>query len=117
MQTPILYFQEETSQPINDLCITVGTVGGVGWMRGPCACPCQVYVIRQEYQVLPTESLSNEDKHKAPTPPRIRPLSLQDEDNPSPHYYSVRLSNIITTRIPRRNDFVIFWLRPLLSPG
>ena len=51
-------------------------------MRGPCACPCQVYVIRQEYQVLPTESLSNEDKHKAPTPPRIRPLSLQDEDNP-----------------------------------
>src|SRR5690349_1452117 len=47
----------------------VGTRGGVGWMRGPCACP---------RRVATTRSRDEQDKHKAHTPPLIHPLSLQD---------------------------------------
>src|SRR5713226_3561476 len=54
----------------------VGTRGGVVWMRGPCACPgwgatCLLHAV-------PTGSRCHQDKHKAPTLPHIRPLSLQD---------------------------------------
>src|SRR5947209_3485227 len=54
----------------------VGTRGGVEWMRGPCACPgwaatCWLHAV-------PKESRCHQDKHKAPTLPHIRPLSLQD---------------------------------------
>ncbi len=59
----------------------------------------------------PGESCCHQDKHKAPTPPHIRPLSLQDGSGcfPSlPHsvvkihqdagaHYRIRLSNIIRT--------------------
>ncbi len=55
---------------------SVGTRGGVEWMRGPCACP------RRNATMLlhgtPGESRCHQDKHKAPTLPPIRPLSLQD---------------------------------------
>ncbi len=45
-------------------------------MRGPCACPgwgatCLLHAV-------PTGSRCHQDKHKAPTLPHIRPLSLQD---------------------------------------
>src|SRR5229473_8399905 len=54
----------------------VGTRGGVEWMRGPCACPgggatCLLHAV-------PKGSRCHQDKHKAPTLPHIRPLSLQD---------------------------------------
>jgi len=47
-------------------------------MWGPCACPHAVYVIRWNIMTPPKESYGDEDKHKAPTPLHIRPLSLQD---------------------------------------
>src|SRR5450755_1315970 len=42
-----------------------------------------------EYHGTPTESPSHQDKHKAPAPPHIRPLSLQD----------VRDASVPTSRI------------------
>ncbi len=55
---------------------SVGTRGGVEWMKGPCACP------RRNATMLlhgtPGESSFNEDKRKAPTLPRVHPLSLQN---------------------------------------
>src|SRR5579859_4576592 len=50
----------------------VGTRGGVGWMRGPCACPRPVYIMQQGIR-NPNESCGDKGKHKAPTLPRIRP--------------------------------------------
>jgi len=83
----------EFSQPIpvieasvpNELCqpkegmgapqYPVGTRGGVGWMWGPCACPPRG--VRQLAARTLTASWGQQDKHKAPSPPRIYPLSLQ----------------------------------------
>ena len=56
---------------------SVGTRGEVGWMRGPCACPRWLCVIRRGI-TYPTESYCEKDKHKAPSFPHIHPLSLQD---------------------------------------
>src|SRR5713101_6711733 len=69
----------------------VGTRGGVEWMRRPCACPrwgatCLLHAV-------PTGARCHQDKHKAPTLPHIRPLSLQDGDTRIP----IRLSTIIRT--------------------
>src|SRR5581483_12379382 len=71
--------------------LTVGTRGGVEWMRGPGACPRGLHVIRHEYHVIPTASACHEDKHQAPTPPHIRPLSLMNF-NRQDRYQSVILS-------------------------
>src|SRR5712692_11255800 len=55
----------------------VGTRGGVGRMRGPCACPGGS-VIPLGFR-MPFASLHPApDKHKAPTLPHVRSLSLQD---------------------------------------
>src|SRR5579859_389134 len=59
----------------------VGTGGRAGWMRGPCACPLR----DRDSSALrnPTNHLATKDRHKAPTRPLIRPLSLQDGNNVS----------------------------------
>jgi len=45
-------------------------------MRGPCACPR--WGATGLLHAVPTGSRCRQDKHKAPTLPLIRPLSLQD---------------------------------------
>jgi|SRR5581483_125584 len=57
-------------------------------MRGPCACPGWGGLALAS-DARPTPSHPHQDKHKAPTLPRVRPLSLQDEDAPPPFPNSV----------------------------
>src|SRR5712691_5551376 len=45
----------------------------------------------------PEESPCHEDKHKAPSRPRIRPLSLQDAGDAGVHYNPIELSKFIRT--------------------
>ena len=61
---------------VDDRMGPVGTRGGVEWMRGPCACPH--WGATGLLHEVPTGSRCHQDKHKAPTLPLIRPLSLQD---------------------------------------
>src|SRR5229473_1197130 len=51
---------------------------------GPCACPRggATFVLHE----VPTGSRCRQDKHKAPTLPYIRPLSLQDGDRRIPEF-------------------------------
>src|SRR5216684_1678679 len=67
----------------------VGTRGGVGWMRGPGACPGGDETGRLA-SGNPDHSSCHQDKHQAPTLPHIRPLSLQDGGGRLPSFpYSV----------------------------
>ena len=58
-------------------------------MWGPCACPRWVLI---NVPGDPNGIALHEDKHKAPTFPRIRPLSLQDEGR---HFLSFRFLLVI----------------------
>src|SRR5581483_11881349 len=49
------------------------------------------------HPVTPAESLCHKDKHKAPTPPLIRPLSLQDGERMLSDYCRIRPTNINRT--------------------
>jgi len=61
-------------------------------MRGPCACPgstttwselmmhCPLTWADSHSSPAPDESSGQQDRHKAPSHPFIRPLSLQDAD-------------------------------------
>ena len=64
----------------------VGTRGGVGRMRGPRACPRPVGLPTHEHPEYHRNRTLPQDKHKAPSPPFRRPLSLQqtlrDESHP-----------------------------------
>src|SRR5216684_1890399 len=76
----------------------VGTRGGVEWMRGPCACPRwgATFVLH----AVPTGSRCHQDKHKAPTLPHIRPLSLQDGDRRIPEFGRSKPSGRVTHITP-----------------
>src|SRR5581483_1125372 len=50
-------------------------------MRGPCACPGWGGLALAS-DARPTGSHPHQDKHKAPTLPHVRPLSLQNAGTP-----------------------------------
>ncbi len=47
-------------------------------MWGPCACPAGQTILLGAVQIPRGDVDPDEDKHKAPSLPRIHPLSLQD---------------------------------------
>src|SRR6266571_6272210 len=55
----------------------VGTRGGVGRMRGPRACPRPVGLPTYEHPEYHRNRTPPQAKHKAPSPPFHRPLSLR----------------------------------------
>src|SRR5450759_3659057 len=72
---------------------------GWGWVDEWALCLSSFGVCNPPgYQKTPMESRCREDKQKAPTRPRIRPLSLQDG---GPRHYDIRLSKIIRVAINR----------------
>src|SRR5581483_4388037 len=81
-------------------------------MRGPCACPGWGGLALAS-DARPTGSHPHQDKHKAPTLPHVRPLSLQDGGR----HYPFWSSHIIRTGEAVPYIILVFgWQKPS-EPG